>query len=188
METINVQKRNFNLKAKKMRRLGLVPGNVFGKSLQDPISIQMEESVARRLIRLNREGSKVVMNIEGQTMPVQIKEKSLNRVNDEILNISFQALSANEKVNSVIHIIVVNDAKIQGVVEKMQLEIPYTSLPKYMIDTITIDVDGMKAGNIITVGEIPELQSDKIELQVDPDNIVLRISEKQNNALEAVEG
>ncbi|MDO7203881.1 hypothetical protein Q5M85_06550 [Paraclostridium bifermentans] len=65
--------------------------------MQDPISIQMEESVARRLIRLNREGSKVVMNIEGQTMPVQIKEKSLNRVNDEILNISFQALSANEK-------------------------------------------------------------------------------------------
>ncbi|MDO7203880.1 hypothetical protein Q5M85_06545 [Paraclostridium bifermentans] len=45
--------------------------------------------------------------------------------------------------------------------EKMQLEIPYTSLPKYMIDTITIDVDGMKAGNVITVGEIPELQSDK---------------------------
>ena len=52
METINVQKRNFNVKAKKMRRLGLVPGNVFGKSLTDPISIQMEESVARRLIRV----------------------------------------------------------------------------------------------------------------------------------------
>ncbi|MCG4709146.1 50S ribosomal protein L25/general stress protein Ctc, partial [Flavonifractor plautii] len=70
----------------------------------------------------------------------------------------------------------------------MQLEIPYTSLPKYMIDTITIDVDGMKTGNVITVGEIPELQTEKIEIQVDPDNIVLRISEKQNNAVEAVEG
>ncbi|MDU6248799.1 MAG: hypothetical protein E6612_07760 [Paeniclostridium sordellii] len=73
METINVQKRDLNLKAKKMRRLGLVTGNVFGKSLPESISIQMEEAVARRLIRLNHEGSKLIMNIDGQTIPVQIK-------------------------------------------------------------------------------------------------------------------
>ncbi len=188
METINVQKRDFNVKAKKMRRLGMVPGNVFGKSLPESISIQMEEAVARRLIRLNREGSKLVMNIDGQTVPVQIKEKSLNTVNDEILHISFQALTADEKVNSVIHIIVTNDGNIAGVLEKMQLEIPYASLPEDMIDTITIDVDGMKAGTVLTVGEIPELKSDKIELQIDLDSIVLRVREKKNHAPIAVEG
>ncbi len=188
METINVQKRDFNVKAKKMRRLGMVPGNVFGKSLPDSISIQMEEAVARRLIRLNREGSKLVMNIDGQTVPVQIKEKSLNTVNDEILHISFQALTADEKVNSVIHIIITNDEKIAGILEKIQLEIPYASLPEYMIDTITIDVDGMKAGTVLTVGEIPELKSDKIELQVDLDSIVLRVSEKKNHTPITVEG
>lgn len=188
METINVQKRDFNVKAKKMRRLGMVPGNVFGKSLPDSISIQMEEAVARRLIRLNREGSKLVMNIDGQTVPVQIKEKSLNTVNNEILHISFQALTADEKVNSVIHIIITNDEKIPGILEKIQLEIPYASLPEYMIDTITIDVDGMKAGTVLTVGEISELKSDKIELQVDPDSIVLRVSEKKNHTPMAVEG
>lgn len=188
METINVQKRDFNVKAKKMRRLGMVPGNVFGKSLPDSISIQMEEAVASRLVRLNREGSKLVMNIDGQTVPVQIKEKSLNTVNGEILHISFQALTADEKVNSVIHIIITNDEKIAGILEKIQLEIPYASLPEYMIDTITIDVDGMKAGTVLTVGEIPELKSDKIELQVDPDSIVLRVSEKKNHIPIAVEG
>lgn len=188
METINVQKRDCNLKAKKMRRLGMVPGNVFGKSLPESISIQMEEAVARRLIRLNREGSKLMMNVDGQTVPVQIKEKSLNTVNDEILHISFQALTADEKVNSLIHIITTSDEKIAGVLEKMQLEIPYASLPEDMIDTITIDVDGMKAGTILTVGEIPELKSDKIELHIDPDSIVLRVSEKKNYEPITVEG
>ena len=188
METINVQKRNFNVKAKKMRRLGMVPGNVFGKSLPESISIQMEEAVARRLIRLNREGSKLVMNIDGLTIPVQIKEKSLNTVNDEILHISFQALTADEKVNSVIHIIITSDENIAGILEKMQLEIPYASLPEDMIDTITIDVDGMKAGTVLTVGEIPELKSDKIELQIDPDSIVLRVIEKKNYNPITVEG
>ena len=50
METINVQKRDFNVKAKKMRRLGMVPGDVFGSFLPESISIQMEEVVARKIL------------------------------------------------------------------------------------------------------------------------------------------
>lgn len=40
MENIKVQKRDFTVKAKKLRRLGVVPGSVFGKSLTESISIQ----------------------------------------------------------------------------------------------------------------------------------------------------
>lgn len=62
----------------------------------------------------------------------------------------------------------------------MQFEIPYASLPEDMIDTITIDLDGMAEGTILTVGEIPELKSDKIELLVDPESIVLRTSARKH--------
>ena len=44
-----------------------------------------------------------------------------------------------------------------------------------MIDTLTIDVDGLKTGDVLTVKDIPELMQEKIELQVDTDEIVLRI-------------
>lgn len=179
MENISVQKRDFTVKAKKMRRLGMVPGNVFGKSLQGSVSIQMEESTARRLIRQKREGSKLSLELDGQVIPVQIKEKSLNPINDEILHISFQALITDEKVNSVIHILLANDKKFGGLLEKMLMEIPYASLPGDMIDTITIDADDLKTGVILTVKDIPELMSDKIELQVDADEIVLRINERK---------
>ncbi len=181
MENITVQKRDASVKAKHLRRRGMIPGSVFGKSLPESISIQMEESVARRLYRQKREGSKLFLNIEGETIPVQIKEKSLNMLKDEILDISFQALTANEKVNSVIHIFLANDEKIAGQIERMLLEIPYASLPEHMIDTITIDLDGMKTGTTLTVGDIPELISDKIELQVDADEIVFRISDKSRH-------
>ena len=179
MENISVQKRNFAVKAKKMRRLGMVPGSVFGKNLPESISIQMEESIANRLVRQKREGSKLLLNVEGQMIPVQIKEKSLDTLKGEILHISFQALVADEKINSVIHIFVKNDEKFGGKLEKMLMEIPYTSLPSDMIDTITIDVDGLKNGDVLTVKDIPELTSDKIKLQVDTDEIVLRINERQ---------
>lgn len=179
METMSVQKRDFTVKAKKMRRLGIIPGNVFGKSLPGSIPIQMEETVARRLIRQKREGSKLSLDLDGRVIPVQIKEKSLNPINDEILHISFQALTTDEKVNSVIHILLANDKKFGGQLEKMLMEIPYASLPGDMIDTITIDADNLKTGVILTLKDIPELMSDKIELQADPDEIVLRISERK---------
>lgn len=188
MENINVQKRDFTVKAKKMRRLGIIPGSVFGKSIPESISIQMEESIARRLVRLKREGSKLVLNIEGRTIPVQIKEKTLNTVDNEILHISFQALTEDEKVNSVIHIILVNEDKIKGSLEKMLLEIPYASFPEDMIDTITVDVDGMPTGTVLTVGDIPELNSDKIDIQVDSDSIVFKINDRKYNASIPAEG
>lgn len=181
MENINVQKRDLTIKAKKMRRIGIIPGIVFGTALPNSMSIQMEEVVARRLIRQKREGSKLSLNIEGKVIPVQIKEKSLNVLNGEIIHISFQALVEDEKINSLIHIFLSNDKKFGGQLEKLLMEIPYASLPGDMIDTITIDVDELKVGDIITVKDIPELMNDKIELQVDTEEIVLRINERKQN-------
>ena len=180
MESISVKKRDLNVKAKKMRRIGMIPGNVFGKEIPEAISIQIEETVARKLIRQKHEGSKLFLNIEGQTMLVQVKEKSFDAVKNEILHISFQALTADEKVNSVIHILLEKKKKIEGLLERMLLEIPYTSLPADMIDTITIDLDGMKTGTVIAVKDIPELMGKKIELQVHEDDIVLRLCERRD--------
>ena len=64
METICVQRREGAIKAKKLRRLGFIPANVFGKSLPDPISIQLKESDARRLLHQKREGSKLMLDLE----------------------------------------------------------------------------------------------------------------------------
>ena len=177
MDQIHVKKRDTGIKAKRLRQLGMVPGNIIGKSLPESISIQMEEAEARRLVRQLREGSKIAIDLEGQAIPAQIKEKSLNTLNNEILHLSFQALVADEKVNSVIHILLENEEKAGNQLEKMMMEIPYASLPADMIDTITIDLDGMAVGTVVMVKDIPEL-SDTIELRVDPEEIVLRISDK----------
>lgn len=182
MNVVTAEKRDFTVKAKQLRRAGMIPGSVFGGSLGDSISLQMDEATARRLIRSKREGSKLKLDLEGQLIPVQIKEKTVNMLNNEILHISFQALKKDHKVNSVIHIIVKNTEKVKDLLEKMLLEIPYASLPEDMIDTITIDVDGMAIGAVITVGDIPELNSEKIELQVGTEEIVLRISDRKHTA------
>lgn len=182
MNVITVNKRDFTIKAKQLRRTGIVPGSVFGGPLPDSISLQMDEAAARKLIREKREGSKLKLDLDGQMIPVQIKEKSIHPLNNEILHISFQALKADVKVNSIIHIILKNSEKAMGTPEKILTEIPYSSFPKDMIDTITIDLDKMEPGSIITVGDVPELRNEKIDLQIASEEIILRINDKKRAA------
>ena len=186
MDVIKVSKRDFAVKAKQLRRDGKIPGSVFGGPLSDSISLQIDEDIARRLIRHKREGSKLKLDLDGKLIPVQIKEIELNTIKNEILHISFQA-EGGSKVKSVIHIILKNTEKITGLLETMLLEIPYAALPENMIDTITIDLDGIKVGTVITVADIPELMSDKIDLQVDPNEIVLRVSDKRRSVEQPAE-
>lgn len=180
MNTITVSKRDLTRKAKQLRHSGIVPGSVFGGSLPHSISVQMEESTARKLVRFNREGSKLKLELDGQSIPVQIKEKTVSTLSNEILHISFQALAADQKVNSVIHILLDNADKITASLERKLMEIPYASLPEDMIDTLTIDVDGMPVGTVMTAADLPALRSEKIELQIDPAEIIFRIVEKKN--------
>lgn len=187
MEVITVQKRNPEMRAKKLRSSGFVPGVVFGGSLKESVSIQMDEGTAQKLVRTKREGSKLKLDLDGKTLSVQVKEKEQNVLKNEIVHISFQVLEEDQKVNSVIHIILKNADMITGSIERMLLEIPYASLPEDMIDTITVDLEGMKTGTAVTVADIPELQSDKIELQVDPESIIIRLSDKLRAAKQAAE-
>lgn len=182
MDKFSVQKRDLTVKAKKLRSLGMVPGSVFGRSLPESIDIQMDCAAALKLIRQKREGSRLSLDIEGHVIPVQIKEKTVNTLTNELLHLSFQALSENDRVNSVIHLILINDEMLGGQIEKMIMEIPYCSLPADMIDTINVDAGKLKPGNIVTPKEIPELMSDKIELLMSADEILLRVNEKKIQA------
>lgn len=179
MDIITVEKRNEKTKAKQLRRSGIVPCCVYGGALQESLSIQIDQNTANKLFRVKREGSKIKLKLDDQLIPAQIKDKTRDFESNAIQHISFQALKADQKVNSVAHVIVLNADKIEGVAEKMLLEIPYSSLPGDMIDTVSIDLDNLPVGTLITVGDIKEFASDKIELQVDAESIVVRINDKK---------
>ena len=187
MNTITVEKRDFSVKAKHLRRNGHIPGSVFGGPLKESISLQIDESTARQLVCHKREGSKLKLELDGKVIPVQIREKSIDNLNNEILHFRFQALAPNQPVSSVIHIILKNMEKVTASLERMVSEIPYTSLPEDMIDTITIDVDGMPVGSVLTVGDIPELNNEKIDLKIDKDEIILRIKDAKRIGTSTVE-
>lgn len=178
MDIINVENRDPKAKAKQLRRNGIVPCSVYGGTLPNAISIQMTQQTANKMCMRNHEGSRVQLKLDGKDIPAQIKEYTMMFDNRNVEHVSFQALKAGVPVNSQCHIFRKNDEKVRGgIIEQMVDEIPYESLPRFMVDSVTLDLAGCGEGTVITVGDIPELNNENITLHMDKDNIVLRIEE-----------
>ncbi len=184
MNAIQANMRNVKVKAKQLRHSGFVPCVIFGASLEESIPVQISSAEAKQLKRIKRQGSLVNIRVEGKCYHTLIKELDYNIMKNEIIHISFQLLEDGKKVNSVADIILLNKDKVQGVLEQIQMKIPHAAEPEYLLDTVTVDLEGCPIGTVITVGDIPEFKSDKVELQTNSDNIVLRIKEKKRAAEE----
>ena len=187
MNTIMAQKRDPAAKAKQLRRVGIVPCVIYGAGLTESLSVQIDQRTARQLKRTKRNGSKVNIQMDGKTYPSLIKDLEYNSMNDEIVHISFHVLDTGKKFNSVADIVLVNKDKVAGVLEQIQMQIPHSAEPEHLLDTVMVDLENMPIGTTLRVGDIPEFQNDKIELQVDAGNIILRIHDKKRTEMRTEE-
>lgn len=182
MNTITAEKRDASVKAKQLRRSGIVPCAVYGGLLPESLSIQTTQSDARQLLRSNREGSKIEIRLDGQSIPALIKEAERNLTTGEVVHMSFQALDPDRRINSKSHIVLKNKDTVPGTLEQMLFEVSYSALPADVIGTVTVDLADLKVGTILTVGDIPAFKSEKIELQAGADSIVLRIRDRKRSS------
>ena len=143
--------------------------------------IQIDLPTVSRMLREKREGSKVRLEVGGKVIMSQIKEVSRNFVSHEVEHIGFQALSADKKVNSVAQVILLNKDTVQGIVEQMLFDIPYSAFPEDMIDTVSIDLGNYAVGSMLTVGELEAFRQENIDLQVDADTVIFKINDRRRS-------
>ncbi len=154
MNTLKVEKRNMQTKAKKLRREGFVTGNVFGKELKDSIPIQMAKRDAEELLKNCQKGSQVIMELEGEKRNVLIKEIDIDSMKHQILEIDFQMLVKGEKVHSVAEVVLFNhDKVVNGIVELDLPEISYMATPDALVEKIEIDLGKMRVGDEILLNQ-----------------------------------
>lgn len=88
-------------KAKRLRREGYVTGNVFGREMEGSLPVKIEKSAVEKLLKTNNKGSQIMLDVDGQSYDVLIKEIQFNPLKGQVDEIDFQALVSNEKVHSV---------------------------------------------------------------------------------------
>lgn len=177
MYVLNVEKRNEMIKAKKLKKAGMVPGSVYGGDLKETLLIQIPEGEARKLLKSKLKGGNLTLECDGKRFNVLLKEIDCNPVNSQIDNLSFQNLIEDEKVVSVAHILVKNKNKMPVMVQKLMKEIPYRALPSNLIEKIEIDLEKIRAGAQLKVKDLPIYQNPNIEILLEPDMLVLNVVE-----------
>ena len=181
MNTLKAEKRDLAVKAKKLRREGYVTGNVFGKELEQSIPVKMLSSNVESLLKTTGKGGRILLDLDGQSYNVLIKEVDFNSMKHQITEIDFQVLVAGEKVHSVAEIELLNHDKVtNGVIQLHLEEISYRAFPEDLTDRIQLDLDGVKVGDSIKVKDLPFAQNPQIELLTDPESIVVSVTEVRN--------
>ena len=98
MNTLKAEKRTMDTKAKRLRREGYVTGNVFGREMEGSIPVKIEKSAVEKLLKTSNKGSQIMLDVDGQSYDVLIKEIQFNPLKGQVDEIDFQALVSNEKV------------------------------------------------------------------------------------------
>ena len=123
MITLKAEKRNPNVKAKKLRREGYVTGILSGKEMKEPVALQFNGAEAAKFIKANKEGTQVYLDIEGEKVDALVKNIDYNPIEKQLMALDFQALVAGEKVSTTVAVKLEHTDMVQGIVEQEMEEI-----------------------------------------------------------------
>ena len=178
MNTLKAEKRNMQTKAKKLRREGYVTGNVFGREIEGSIPVQMTQKEAEKFLKANGKGSQIMLDIDGESHNVLIKEVDYNPLKGRVDEMDFQALVNDEVVHSVAEIVLVNHDKLEsGVLQQQLEEVSYKALPSALVDKVEIDVAELRIGDTIKVKDLSLAQDKDVHLVTDPETTVVTVTE-----------
>ena len=178
MITLKAEKRNPNVKAKKLRREGYVTGILSGKEMKEPVALQFDAAEAAKFIKANTEGTQIYLDIEGEKVDALVKNIDYNPIEKQLMALDFQALVAGEKVSTTVAVKLEHTELVQGIVEQEMEEIHYKADPANLLDTIVVDFNGYPADvRDIHVKDLPIPEGKQVHFITPEDAVVVHIGE-----------
>lgn len=182
MNTLKAEKRDLNVKAKKLRREGYITGNLYGRKIETSIPVQMDKKETTQFLSVNKKGSQINLCVDGKDYDVLIKDIQYNSLAKQIEEIDFQDLVSNEKVHSTAEIICLNEDKIAaGVLQVNLTEVPYKAYPSALVSEVRVDVGRFKIDDVLRVKDLELAKNKDISLLIDPETVVASVLPVHND-------
>lgn len=187
MTILKAEKRDSHLKAKQLRRAGIIPGVLYGSRLNESQSIQFSQNDVDRFLKSNSLGSKVELIMGEKKQMALLKEITFTPVINKAEHLTFMPLIKGEQITSVAQIILLNKEKAFGNVQQSLFEISYKALPADLTEKIEIDLEGMKVGDNIRVADLEISKNEAIEILTPSDSMVYSIVTSRGKSTETSE-
>lgn len=178
MEILKANKREKRVvhEAKKERRAGKIPGNLYGKNLANVMfevgALELDQEISK-----NGEHGIFNLNIDGVQHKTVIKEIQRETVNHKLIHIDLEEIASDTLIHTEIpitfsgeDIVVKNGGMVQKEKNKVKAQCKGDEIPK----SINIDISSLKIGDTFRVSDI-EIAQD-ITFMEDPKSIIAAIT------------
>lgn len=175
--------------SKKIRNAKMVPAVVYGRD-EETVHVSVDERDFRKINREAGAASIIGLSVDGEEIPVIIKEVQKHPIKDIFLHVDFQKINMKETIRIILPITLENrdDIKTQPSTLIQQLdEIEIEALPANLPGDIVIDVQNMEIGDSIEVGDLEIAKDETITILRDLDDVVCSLSEFVEEDLDEID-
>lgn len=164
-----VEKRS-DLKAKKLRREGYVPGVVYGKEYQDSLPLQISLQEANKLLKDNTKTS--IIKLEGMEKPINAIVKEVQRNGATYLpeHIDFQAISLREIITVTVPLHILGEENLQHrrlLFQPNLQELILTGPAEDLPERLEFDVTGLEYEEKVFLSAIPMPEGITVDAEED---------------------
>ena len=163
--------------SRRLRKQGLIPGVLYGRS--DPQAISVPERELRRALT-GAGGLHAILDVvlEGQksTHPSILKDYQLDRVRGGVTHVDLHEVRLDQPIQASVsvHLVGGDDSpgvREGGVLSQVSREIAVEALPMEIPEHLELDVSGMAIGDTLRLADLPALEG--VTFLDDPEETVL---------------
>lgn len=174
-------------KVKTLRRQGKLPAVVYGHQFPSQ-SILLDYRQASRTLAGLSSSQLIELNLEGQKVPVLVRERQHHPLNGNMIHVDFLAVSMTEALRAFVPIELEGEAPavkdFGGVVVTGLEEIEVECLPKDLPEKITVDLTKLaKIGDGLYVKDL--VLPPGVEVLSEGDEMVVLVTAAEGEELEA---
>ena len=180
--------------SKRIRRNGMVPGVVYGRST-DTIPVTVDPKDLLILLRSNS-GRNTILNLEiegARADSVILKDWQVDPVKETILHADFQRIALDKMLRVTVPVatrgVAYGVTTEDGLLEAILREIEVECLPSDIPNEIVCDVTDLHLYQSLRVGDLPAIEN--VQFLASPDQVVVHVvavKEEEEPEPELVEG
>lgn len=170
-------------KVKQLRRTGIVPANLFGKTIESQ-AIQVNGVEFNRVYKEAGETSLIWVKVEGEDKerPTLVTSVAFNPMTGDKMHVDFHQVNLKEKVTANVPVEIVGESELVNtnvaVLSQSLNEIEIEALPTDIPESITFDISTLKEiGDHLLVSDA-KVSAD-VEIKTDPEQMVVSLQEPQ---------
>jgi large subunit ribosomal protein L25 len=166
-------------KVKKLRREGLLPGNVYGKGLSS-YALQVKLSDFEAAYKEAGDTGLIDLSYDGKTKPVLVKNLQRNYANHTLLHADFYQVNMKEKVKTMVPVLLIGEAKAVtdkiGLVIQSLSDVEVEALPDSLPENVEISVEHLaEVGDQVTVADLKTPEG--VEILTDAGQTIAKVNE-----------